>query len=62
MKLIVEETELICCSIGSIDPILCKKKIMSQNFGQLTFFKFIIFCFSKKLQKQKKQIKLKKLI
>ena len=36
-------------STGPTDPTLCKnKKIILQNFGQLTFSKSIIFCFLKK--------------
>ena len=44
------ETKLICWSMGLTDPILSKKKkLISQNFGQLAFFKIYDFTlFAKK--------------
>ena len=53
------ETKLICWSTGPTNPILSKsKKIILQNFDQLAFFKYIIFCFLNK----KNEIKHNKLI
>ena len=43
------KTKLICWSTGPLAPTLNEnKKIIIQNFGQLDFFKSIIFCFLKK--------------
>ena len=52
------ETKLIYWFTGLTDPILSKnKKMILHNFGQLTSFLSIIFCFLKK-----KEIKYNKLI
>ena len=40
--------------MGPTDPTLSKnKKIILQNFGQVAFFKSIIFCFLKKKKRNK---------
>ena len=50
------KTKLICWSMGPTDPILSKKKkkkknVISQNFGQLAFFKIYDFTlFAKKIK------------
>ena len=42
--------------MGPTDPTLSKnKKIILQNFGQVAFFKSIIFCFLKKKKRKKKK-------
>ena len=49
--------------MGPTDPTLSKnKKIILQNFGQVAFFKSIIFCFLKKKKKKRKEIKQSKLL
>ena len=50
--------------MGPTDPTLSKnKKIILQNFGQVAFFKSIIFCFlKKKKEKKRKEIKQSKLL
>ena len=41
--------------MGPTDPTLSKnKKIILQNFVQVAFFKYIIFCLLKKKKKKKK--------
>ena len=54
----LRQNKLICWSTGPTDPTLSKNKTMIlQNFGQLAFFKSVIFCFLKK-----KEIKYNKYI
>ena len=44
--------------MGPTDPTLSKnKKIILQNFGQVAFFKSIIFCFLKKKKKKRNKTK-----